>query len=225
MTYYFSSFCASLALCLLLTVSTNAQASSIFTNMDTSHSYDINHGWVIGDGYRDGSTNLTQASAFVANASASLGHLVLALSNMSGTGQIAPVTVSLQADRSNTPGMVLESFNIAPGTLLNLGNSNPVLVLNSLIQPLLVSRTQYWVSISTNIANTIVWNFNNTNALDTMASQSLDGGVTWYTPSGSLQGALEVDPYVQNVPEPSPVALLAGGLLAACIRLYLRRKN
>ena len=204
-----------LALFCLLAASSAAQATPLFSNFSAGHGYDTSAGLAVGDGNLDGSANYAQASAFTAGATATLGSIVIALSDVFGAGQPAPVTVALRSNSGGTPGGVLESFTIAAGTIGTLGLNNATLVLNSITHPSLNNGTQYWVAVSTSLTNLISWNFNNSNDLtDGVEAQSLDGGGSWAAAFGNTRGAFEVDPYVPAVPEPGTPALLAGGLAA-----------
>jgi len=220
MTQRLSLLYMNLALLILFAMSGAAQATPIFSNFGVGYSYDTTTGLYVGDGNLDGSANFAQASAFTAGFNANLGSIVIALSDV--FGQTDPITVAFTSDSgSNTPGSLLESFTIAANTLGSFGDNNPALTLNSFLHPLLISGTQYWISASTGLANTIAWNFNNTGDLinPNVQSQSLDGGITWGAPFGNTRGVFEVNP----VPEPGTLALLAGGFLGLR-RRHLREK-
>lgn len=214
MTPRLHSFCITLLLTLLCTVSGAAQSAAIFSNFGVGYSYQTGTGLFVGDGNLDGSANYAQASTFVASTSAQVGSIVIALGDF-GFGQGAPITVSLLVSGINMPGStVLDSFIIGANTLGTFGNNNSPLTLTSALHPLLTVGTQYWLSVSTSLANLVVWNFSNTDFLNYNAvSQSLDGGTTWDIPFGSTRGVFQVNAFANAVPEPATLALLAGGIL------------
>jgi hypothetical protein len=72
--------------------------------------------------------------------------------------------------------------------------------------------TQYWVTVSSGISDSIAWNLTSTGDLSDEAISS-DGGATWFSPSGLTPGAVQVNGATAPVPEPSSLGLLATGLL------------
>jgi hypothetical protein len=215
MTPRLHSFCITLLLTLLCMVSGAAQATAIFSNFGAGNSYQTGTGLFVGDGNLDASANYAQASTFVASTSAKVGSIVIALGDF-GFGQGAPITVSLLVSGVNKPGSTaLENFIIGANTLGTFGNNNSPLTLTSVLHPLLTVGTQYWLSVSTSLANLVVWNFSDTDFLSYNAvSQSLDGGTTWDDPFGSTRGVFQINTFATvAVPEPATLILVAGGIL------------
>jgi len=189
-----------------------AEAGVIFTNFGPGLTYDINSGNPVGNAF-DGN-DWAEANAFTPTVSGSLQSLRLALS----CAFICPQSfgVSLTADNTDQPGLVLESFVLAGGTLGPIGINNPPLLLLSVLHPSLIAGTRYWVAVGAGLADSVSWNLNTTGDVSDQAISS-DNGATWFSPSGNTPGALEVDA-TTAAPEPGSFALLVGaGLLVSVI--------
>ncbi len=132
-----------------------------------------------------------------------------------------PFFVALNQDAGNQPGAALETFAVPAGVLGPLGSNNPPLLLNSVLNPALMPATRYWVTVSADLNDSIAWNLNSTS--DPAAEAiSIDGGSTWFSPSGNTPGAFEVSGIV---PEPASVGLLLGAaVLLGLLRLLLSSK-
>jgi hypothetical protein len=201
---------------LLLATPTVAPATPIFSNFGAGFSYDTTTGNPVGNGLDGTGFNYAQGDTFEPTANATLGSIVIALSNVV-ISEVDPITVALMQDNGDQPGAALESFVIPAGTLGNLGNNNPPVVENSVLHLPLLVGTQYWITVSVPFSSSIAWNLNTTGDTADHAL-SIDGGATWFSPSGNTPGAFAVNP----VPEPSTLGPLASGVLALA-GLQLRR--
>jgi len=211
--YTYLGFCV-FALC----ISTDTSAGVVFSNFGPGLSYDTSTGNVVGDGF-DGNV-YAQGGSFTPGANTVFGSLVIALSEFLSGSQGAPVTIALTADAGNTPGAVLESWSIAPGSLGQFGNNNAPIVLNSNLNLALLGGTEYWITASLGgFGNTIVWNLNSTGDLN---DEAINDGTGWFSPSGLTPGAFQVDSATATVPEPSTLALAS--LAIAGFAFFYRRK-
>jgi hypothetical protein len=200
----------------------------VFSNFDSSFSYNTGGGNFIGNGLDGTGSNYAQGAAFTPTTSADFSSLDIALSNFFGTNTDT-LTVSLDANSSGAPGAALESFTVSPGVLGTFGNNNAPLALNSVLDPLLTAGTQYWVTVSDAAGiDSNVWNWNDTGDTSSEAI-STDGGTTWFSPSGLTPGAYQVNGTpMQTVPAPSigvgfPAFLAVVGFLFGA-RLLQRRR-
>jgi hypothetical protein len=124
----------------------------------------------------------------------------------------------LAADGGDQPGTLLESFSVAGASLGGFGASFTPLTLNSVVYPRFVQGSVYWVTVTADLNDAAAWNLNTSGDTSDQAI-SMDGGVTWFSPSGNTPGALEVD---ATVPEPGPaLMLLLGGALLCGRRIGL----
>jgi hypothetical protein len=194
-----------------------AEADEVFTNFGGGLTYDINSGNSVGNAF-DGN-DYAEANTFTPSVSGSLQLVRIALSCAFSCPDA--VTVSLNADAGDQPGLILEAFSVAGGGLGPIGVYNAPLILDSLLLPHLVAGTQYWVAVSAPLTDTVSWNLNTTGDASDQAISS-DGGATWFSPSGNTPGALEVD--ATSVPEPGSFALLVGGGLLVSL-IHRRRRS
>jgi hypothetical protein len=193
-----------------------AEAGAVFTNFGPALSYDINSGNPVGNAF-DGN-DYAEANSFLPSFSGSLQSLRIALScAFSCPGAVG---VSLTADNADQPGLVLESFVVAGGTLGPIATNNPPLFLLSVLHPSLIVGTRYWVAVGAGLTDNVAWNLNTTGDVSDQAI-STDNGATWFSPSGNTPGALEVD---AAAPEPGSFALLVGGGLLVSL-IHRRRRS
>jgi hypothetical protein len=200
---------------LMFVVPAASHAAIVYTNFGLRATYNITAGNIVGnDGAGD---QLAQGDTFTPASTATLTSVEIALSCF-GTG-LCPtaLTVSLDSDAGDQPGATLESFTVAGTSLGLLGVNNAPIVLTSVLQPTLVAGTQYWLAVIAPLTDNVVWNWNSTGDVSDQA-ESLDGGATWFSPSGQTPGAYEIDG-TSAVPEPGALLLLAtGGALIALKR-------
>jgi len=201
----------------IFTTTTVVQATPIFTNFAANFSYDTTTGNPVGNGLDFTGFNYAEGGTFVPVTNAFLGSIRIALSHV--TVPSAAVVVAVTRDAGDQPGAVLEAFVVPPGIIGALGNNNPPIFENSLLHPLLIAGTRYWVTVSAPFIDSIAWNLNIIGDTADHAI-SIDGGATWFSPSGLTPGAFEVDP---RVAEPGTIWLMASGVLAAFSGRQIRR--
>ena len=207
-----ASFAAILLVCAFAIATPKvASAGVIFTNFGAGQSYDTGTGNPIGNAF-DGN-NYAEGDTFVSPATEALVSVSLALSCFVSCPASANFTVALTADGGDQPGAVIESFAFT-GTVLNaIGNNNTPVLATSILHPLLTAGTQYWITVTSSLADSIDWNLNSTG--DTAdEALSFDGGASWFSPSGLTPGAFEVD----SVPEPATFLPIGAGLLGLILR-------
>jgi PEP-CTERM motif len=202
-------------LCISLLLPAASNAAVIFTNFGPGNTYDITQGNFVGDDTQG--DVLEQATTFTPTAMAMFGSVEVALSCFSACPD--PFTVSLAQDSGlDSPGTVIESFTGAGALLVN----NGPLFFNSLLLPTLTMGTQYWITVATDLNNSIFWNLNSTGD-SSDASLSPDGGATWNVQG--TPGAYEVDSASASAtPEPGTLGLFGGALLTLLWRRCTLRR-
>ena len=114
----------------------------------------------------------------------------------------AGISIGIFADNGGQPGGApLESFTLS-GPLGQFGTALPVLTVSSVLQPLLLANTEYWVGMEALGSGFVVWNQNDTSAL---GFSQTDGSGNWST-STADQGVVEIDGTPATV-LPSPPSL------------------
>lgn len=197
-----------------------SHATAFFSDFGANQSYDTGNGQFLGD---DGAgNNDAQAAEFTAATSGGLADIQLALSAFGG--QSDSIVVTLDNNNGGQPGGILESFSFSAATLGNFGDNNQLVVLNSVLNPTLTAGSSYWITISTDVANSLVWNNNNIGSFpDTAELQSVDGGASWLTAFGNTLPAFQLDPIFVPAPEPGIFPLMAMGYFS--LSIGARRKR
>ena len=187
-------------------------ASSIFTNFGAGQSYNIGAGNPIGNAF-DGNT-YAEGDSFVSAGNFNLASISLALSYVFPGSVPDDFNVALRNNSGDAPGAtVLEAWTVHGSALGGLGTNHSVLTLISVFNPVITNGTRYWVTVSSDLNNSIAWNWNSTGDSNDEAI-SLDAGSSWFSPSGLTPGALELDGQVIiPTPEPSTIVLLCTGFL------------
>jgi hypothetical protein len=210
------SLLARLAICIsLFTVpALSSTVAVVYSNFGPGSSYDTSQGNPVGNAF-DGN-DYAEGGTFVLSGDAIFNSLRIALSCFAFCPD--PFSVTLNQDAGNQPGAPLETFAVPAGVLGPLGSNNPLLLLNSVLNPALTPATRYWITVSADLNDSIAWNLN---SISDPAAQaiSIDGGSTWFSPSGNTPGAFEV---TGIVPEPASLGLvLSAGVLLGLLRLLL----
>lgn len=187
-----------------------ARADILISNFGPGLAYNTSGGNAVGNAF-DNNT-YAEGDTFTPTFTATFSSLDIAL----GCAFVCPdpFNVSLTSDNGGQPGAVIETFSVAGSSLGPSGSNNAPLVLNSALNPVLTAGLPYWITVTSDLSDSISWNWNSTG--DTSAEAiSTDGGATWFSPSGQTPGALEVDgsPIISSTPEPSSAACLMLALL------------
>jgi hypothetical protein len=195
-------------LTLSLMVPTVSRADSVvFTNFGEAHSYNTGAGNTVGNAF-DGN-NYAEGGTFTPSLSESFTSLTIALSCLSTC--LDNLDVSLTKSAGGVPGAVLENFNVNAASLGVFGTNNAPVILNAVRGPMLTTGTQYWITVESDLNNSIAWNLNSIGDVGATAI-SLDGGLTWFAPSGQTPGVFEVDG-VTVVPEPTSLLLAVPSII------------
>jgi hypothetical protein len=183
----------------------------LFTNFGAGFSYNTGAGNPVGNAF-DGNL-YAEGDSFKPLSSAALSSIDIALSCDFAGGCPDSFTVSITTNSGDQPAASLESLIVSGSSLGLLGANNAPLVLSSIAKPFLTMGTQYWVTVSSDINDSIAWNLTSTGDLSDEAISS-DGGAIWFSPSGLTPGAVQVNGATATpVPEPASVGLLATALL------------
>jgi hypothetical protein len=205
-------------LTLLFAVPAVSRADSVlFSNFGPGFSHNTSSGNPVGNAF-DGN-DYAEGGTFMPTTSANFSSLDIALS----CAFTCPdnFTVSLDANNAGIPGAALESFILSGASLGLLSANNPPIVLSSVLEPLLAAGTEYWVTVSSDLNDSIAWNWNSTGDTSSEAI-STDGGTTWFAPSGLTPSAYQVNgASLSAVPEPSTLILM---LLGFGLVLVVRKR-
>src|SRR5262249_35471359 len=137
--------------------SPDAAASSIFTNFGAGQSYNTGAGNPIGNAF-DGNT-YAQGDSFVSGDNFNLASINLALSYVFPGSAPDDFSVALRNNSGDAPGATVLETWIVPGSALGaLGTNHSVLTLISVLNPALTNGTPYWVTVSSDLNNSIAWN-------------------------------------------------------------------
>jgi hypothetical protein len=216
MTRHFTSI--SVGFCVSLLLPAVSTANIVYSDFGPGQSYDITVGNFVGNDFVG--DNLAEGDTFTPTATTTFGSLDIALSCVTSCPD--SFTVALAQDSgSDSPGTVIESFTGAGASLGALNVNNSPLVFNSVLMPTLTLGTQYWVTVASDLNNTIAWNLNSTGDTSDQAISS-DGGATWFSPSGLTPGAYEVNSPSTATPEPRLIYLLGSAL---AMMVVLRRTH
>lgn len=218
-----TTICA--VICSVVLTSQAGLAAVVFTNFGPSFAYDISSGNPVGNSF-DGN-NYAEGARFTPLSTVNLSSVRIALNCAFGCPGPDPITVTLSQNNGTTPGAVIESFSLSGSLLGAFGVNNSPLLLTSLLNPILNSGTNYWITASATLRDTIAWNLNNT-AGTSVTALSSNGGATWISPAGQTPGAFQIDGFDvgSKAPEPASFATcLSGALAIFAARRLLRKKS
>ncbi|MBV8728250.1 MAG: hypothetical protein JO336_00430 [Acidobacteriia bacterium] len=193
-----------------------SNADIVFSNFGPSFAYNTSGGNDVGNAF-DGN-NYAEGDTFTPGHTDVFADLRIALSCFVSCP--SPFTVDLTANSGDQPGAVIESFSVLGTSLGPLGANNPPVLLTSVLKPTLTAGTQYWVTVSSTLADSITWNWNTTGDTSDQAI-STDGGSTWFSPSGLTPSAYQIDG-TTAVPEPGLFWLSAAGFAICMLRRRFR---
>ena len=175
-----------------------AGAAVVFSTL-SSEPYDIHGGAPVG--LMSGLGAFTQANqfSFTGLPSLHLESIELAAALVSGANEL---NVSLVSDAAGQPGSVIESFSFVD-QMGSFDNNNPLLVGTSVLHPLLLPDTNYWLVLSTSGETLAAWNYALPSVTGTVAHK-LDAG-PWTLLTSDLS-AFRINAI------PAPSALLLTGI-------------
>jgi len=201
-----------------------SHADTLFSNLGPGSSYNTALGNPVGDGLDGSGFNYAQGATFTPGQTDTLTSIVLALS-CAACPAAGSLTLTLTENVAGHPGAALESFSILGSSLGNLGNNNPLITVSSLLQPSLSAGTPYWVTVSGLPTSALAWNWNNTGDASAEAI-SVDGGASWFSPSGLTPGAYAINGIPAAIPEPRTLWLVTTAVLGLGIAQFqLRKRN
>jgi hypothetical protein len=196
-----------------------SHATVVYSNFGASFAYDTSGGNLAGNDFNG--DQLGEGDTFTPATTATLSTIEIALSCFQAAFCPSNFTVSLDSDNGDQPGATIESFTVLGSSLGLLGVNNAPIILTSILHPTLVSGTQYWLAVIAPLTDTVVWNSNSTGDTSDQAL-SIDGGATWFSPSGQTPGAYEIDG-ASSIPEPGTLLLLATGGVLIGLKRKLRK--
>ena len=189
------------------------RADTIYTNFDADDSYAPGAGLIVTN---DPVSGASVAVAFTPSANYNLTSIEFADSYLI-SGDSASITLGIFADNGGLPGSTpLESFSATPGGMFT--DSVPVTTVSSILQPLLLAGTQYWVGMNAAPQDLVIWNQNITS---TNGFAETDGQGNWSAADPfQPQGVLEVDGALSAI---QPSSAVVTGLGDSLVRSRTRR--
>jgi hypothetical protein len=197
------------------------RADTIYTNFGTGDDvYAAGAGVIVTN---DGVAWSSVAVAFTPTANYTLTSIEFVVSDLIPNDS-NDVTLGIFADNGGQPGATpLELFSVSPAGMF--GDTVLVTTVSSILQPLLLADTQYWIGMNATPGDMVVWNQNVTGA---NGFSETDGAGNWSAADPlQAQGVLEVDGTLAplqppdttdssglSTPEPGAWLLMAGGLAA-----------
>jgi hypothetical protein len=209
-----------LVLAALISGAAVLRADVIYTNFGTGYAYSASAGVIVTN---DSSARSSVVIAFTPSANYDLTGIELVATDIIPDELGATLGIFADNGSGQPGGTPIELFTL--DRLGQFGEAVPVLTVTSLLQPLLLANTQYWIGLNAPVGDFIVWNQSVTSSL---GFSQTDGSGNWST-SNADQGAVEIDgtlapdappvltrtaDSIATTPEPRAWWLMAGGFAA-----------